>query len=219
MLRRIRGNESASVYYCLKRLEHAKIYLNAPTIKDEMTALYTNNLRHAAELQRLYSRDRPRTREIPLEKLPGLAIAMIHDPSCNPRDIFDLFGGFRIWKETHTNWARIRLVEKMAFEFSQVDFISNRVALRNVAWCIRYLHQHKVPISRLVIRVLTDIGIEGNIIEKGSVSRGRLQWVLGIIERTEGKVVAERIEAVVVNALHQERERRAREDCVRIEDL
>lgn len=215
MLRRIRG-ESDSVYYCLKRLEQAKIYLNAPTIMNEMAALYTKNLRHAAKLQRLYSRDRPRTYEIPLEKFPGLAIAMIHDPSCNPRDIFDLLGGFRVWKETHTSWARIRLVEKMAFEFSQVDFISNRVALRSIAWCIRYLNHHKVPISSLIIRVLTDIGIEGNIIEKGSISRGRLQWVLGIIERTEGKVVAERIEAVVVDALHRERERRAREDCVKI---
>lgn len=215
ILRRIRG-ESASVYYCLKRLENAKIYLNAPVLRDEMAALYTSNLRHAAKLQRLYSRHRPRTQEIPLEKFPGLAIAMIHDPSCNPRAIFDLLGGFRIWKETHTNWARIRLVEKMAFEFSQVDFISNRVALRNVAWCIRYLNQHKVPISRLIIRVLTDIGIEGNIIEKGSVSSGRLQWILGIIARTEGNVVAERIEAVVVDALRQERERRAREYRVRI---
>ncbi|KFX88945.1 hypothetical protein V490_07311 [Pseudogymnoascus sp. VKM F-3557] len=215
MLRRIRGGGS-SVYYCLRRLEKAKIYLDAKTLADEMTALYSTNVRHAAKLHRLYSRGRPETCAIPLEKFPGLAIAMIHDPSCNPKDIYNLLGGFRIWKETRINKARIRLVEQMAFEFSQVDFVSNRVALRNVAWCIRYLEHHKVPISSLIVRVLTDIGIEESIMATGSVTSGRLSWVLRVIARVEGKVVAKRIEAVVVASLCREEERRAQEQCARI---
>lgn len=210
MLRRIRGG-GASVYYCLKSLEDAKIYLDAPTLTDEMTALYSTNVRQAAKLHLLYSRDRPEILAIPLELFPGLAVAMIHDPSCNPGDIFHQLGGFRIWKETHTTNARICLVERMALEFSQNNFISNRAALRNVTLCIRYLNKHRVPISSVIIRALTNLGIEGNIIEKGSISSGRLRWVLGIIAKTEGERIAKRIGAVLVTALCRETERRARE--------
>lgn len=210
MLRHIRGG-GASVYCCLKRLEDAKIYLDAPTLTDEMTALYSTNVRHAAKLHLLYSRDRPEISAIPLERFPGLAVAMIHDPSCNPGEIFHQLGGFRIWKETRTTNAKIRLVEHMALEFSQVNFISNRAALRNVALCIRYLNQHRVPVTSVVIRALTNLGIEGNIIEKGSISSGRLRWVLGIIAQTEGERIAKRIGAVLVAALCREKERRAQE--------
>lgn len=210
MLRRIRGGGS-SVYFCLRRLEDAKIYLDAPTLIDEMTALYSTNLRRAAKLYQIYSRDRPETWAIPLERFPGLVMAMIHDPSYNPRDIFNLFGGVRVWKETHTNRARISLVEKMALGFSQASFITNRVALRNFAWCLRYLSQHGAPISMDVIRALTKLGIERNIVEKGSISNGRLRWVLGIIARTEGEMVAKRMEAVITAALCREKERERRE--------
>ncbi|OBT62951.1 hypothetical protein VE03_07653 [Pseudogymnoascus sp. 23342-1-I1] len=210
MLRRIRVDGN-SLYYCLKRLEDAKIYLDAPTLSDEMTALCRINVRHAARLQYLYSRVRPEIFAIPLEHFPDLAVTMVHDQSCNPRVIFNLFGGFRVWKEARTNNARIRLVEQMALEFSRASFISNRVALRNVAWCIRYLSQYQVPISTVIVRALVNLGIEGDIIEKGSISRGKLDWVLSIVKRAKGEVVAERMRAVLVTALYQERGRQVRE--------
>lgn len=209
-LRRIRG-DSHSVYYCLKRLENAEIYLEAPTLSDEMKALSKINLHRATKLHRLYSRDRPKDLAIPLERFPFLAIAMIRDRSCNPREIFHLFGGFRIWKEPRTTIAKIKLVEMMALEFSQTNVISSRAALRNIAWCIRYLNQYKVPISKDIVRALTNLGIEGNIIERGSISSGRLHWALRIVALAEGPVVAERMRAVLVTALCRENERKARE--------
>ncbi|KFY45026.1 hypothetical protein V494_01198 [Pseudogymnoascus sp. VKM F-4513 (FW-928)] len=209
MLRRIRGGGS-SVYYCLKSLEDAKFYLDAPTLTDEMTALYSTNLRQAVTLYRRYSRERPETCAIPLECFPGLAFAVIHDPSFNPKALFDLLGGFRVWKETRTSNARTRLVEDIAFEYSQVNFITTRVALRNVAWCIRYLRQHHVPISRLTVGVITNLGIEDDIMEKGMVGSSKLRWVLDIVAETEGEAVAHRMGAVVLTALRRERERRTR---------
>ncbi|KAL5346976.1 hypothetical protein ACLOAV_008119 [Pseudogymnoascus australis] len=200
-----------AVYYCLKRLENAEIYLEAPTLSDEMKALSKINLHRATKLHRLYSRDRPKDLAIPLERFPFLAIAMIRDRSCNPREIFHLFGGFRIWKEPRTTIAKIKLVEMMALEFSQTNVISSRAALRNIAWCIRYLNQYKVPISKDIVRALTNLGIEGNIIERGSISSGRLHWALRIVALAEGPVVAERMRAVLVTALCRENERKARE--------
>lgn len=209
-LRRIRGGGDG-VYYCLKHLENAKIYLKAGTLSNEMAALSKNNVHLATKLHRLYSRNRPKSLAIPLEHFPFLAIAMIRDRSFNPRELFYLFGGVRIWKERRTTIAKIKLVELMALEFSRTNVVSSRAALRNIAWCIRYLHQHEVPISRDIVRALTNLGIEENIIERGSISSGRLYWVLRIVARAEGAVVAERMRAVLVTALLQEKERKSRE--------
>lgn len=209
ILRRLRG-VTASSYFCLRRLEDAQIYLDATILADELAALSSNNIGHARDLFDRYSKGRPPTYSLALECFPDLVVAMINS-SCNPDEIWQALGGRKIWKEERINKARIRLVKRMALEFSQAKFISTRVAFRNVVRCYRYLSYHGVPISSDIARILTYIGIERNILEKGSISRGRLHWALGIIARVEGVGIARRMETAVISAQDREKNLRTRD--------
>ncbi|KFY30296.1 hypothetical protein V493_02021 [Pseudogymnoascus sp. VKM F-4281 (FW-2241)] len=221
MLRRIRargdrGDMGDSVYYVLRRLENARIYLPASALEEEMKLLCENNVHQAAKLHLLYSKGRANDQAIPLERFPFLAIAMIHDPLCHPSQIFHLFSGYRMWRGKTKSNARLRLLEQMAFEFSQTNSISNRVALKYIAWCIRYIMQQNAPLSNKVLQALINLGVEEHMIEKGSIGYDKLRWVMDVVAQAEGIQIAKRMEAVIIAALHQKSKTGRGHSCTRI---
>jgi len=210
MLRRIRGVRRSS-YFFLRSLEDAQVYLPATVLEDEMKWLSKSDIKHARYLFDKFSTERPQTDSLGLEAFPDLAIAMIHDPTCNTDEVWRALGGRNIWLEDQISNARIDLVQRMAYEFSQTKCITSRDALRNVDKCYRYLSYHRIPISSDLARIMTHVGIERHIWQKGSVSEGRLQWILGIVARAESKRVAKILEATVVFPRDREQWHRKRD--------
>lgn len=200
MIRRVRGVGSS--YACLIRLEDAQVYLPSTILRDEMKWLSRCNLKQARTLFTKCMAERPPTASLSLEAFPELAVAVIHDPTCNAAEVWLALGGRKMWTEDQISDARIDLVQRMAYEFSQAKGITSREALRNVDKCYRYLSYHQIPMGRDFARIMTHVGLERHIREKGSISEGRLQWILGIVAQSQGRRVAKMVEAVV---LHRKR--------------
>ena len=71
------------------------------------------------------------------------------------------------------------------------------MALRNLTRCYHYLCYHKVDLPAEISQLITKVGLERNILEKGAISNGRLDWVLGIVSRAESVRKADLIEEVL----------------------
>ena len=193
ILRGIRGSGSLSVFHCLRDLEKAQIYLRASTLGKEVDKLVKSHPVEARALFDMYSTRQ--TDALGLEDFPNLAKAVIEDGM--PDEIWKAMGGEKMWQEKRLSEARIDLVLKIALRFAQADGLTSRMALRNLTRCYHYLCYHKVDLPAKISQLITKVGLERNILEKGAISNGRLDWVLGIVSRAESVRKADLIEEVL----------------------
>lgn len=193
VLRGIRGPESLSLFYCLRDLEKSHIYLRASTLRKEVDELVKSYPAEARALFYMYS-TRP-TDALGLDEFHGLAKAIIEDGK--PDEIWKALGGDKIWQEKRISEARIDLVLQIALRFAQAEGMTSRMALRNITRCYHYLCYHKVDLPAEISQLITKVGLERNILEKGAISNGRLDWVLGIVSRAESVRKADLIEEVL----------------------
>ena len=193
MLRCIRGPESLGIFHCLRGLEQAQIYLRASTLAKEIDGLVKTHPTEARTLFDMYS-SRP-IDALGLEEFPGLAKTIVEHGK--PDDIWNAMGGDKMWQEKRISEARIDLVLQIALKFAQAEGMTSRMALRNLTRCYHYLCYHKVNLPAEISQLITKVGLERNILEKGAISNGRLSWVLGIVSRAESVRKADLIEEVL----------------------
>lgn len=193
MLRGIRGSESLSIFHCLRGLEKAQIYLRASTLVKEIDGLAETHPTEARTLFHMYA-SRP-TDALGLEEFPGLAKTIVEHG--RPDEIWNAMGGDKMWQEKRISETRIDLVLHIALKFAQAEGMTSRMALRNLTRCYHYLCYHKVDLPPEISQLITKVGLERNILEKGAISNGRLDWVLGIVSRAESVRKADLIEEVL----------------------
>lgn len=202
VLRSIRG-ASLSTFHCLRDLEKAGLCLRVTTLRKEVNELAEAYPAEARVLCDMYaSRQRD---ALGLEYFPEVANAIIEGGS--PDEIWQAMGGNNMWQERSISEVRIDLVRRIALRFAQAEGISSRVALRNLTRCYHYLSYHKVDIPAEISQLITKVGLERNILEKGAISNGRLDWILGIVANAEGVRKADLIDEVLHRRKEMERNR------------
>jgi hypothetical protein len=128
---------------------------------------------------------------------------MILDPSIPLHHIWGVLG-IRMYEYASKNQGirrkgrsgfaedKVQLVDDMAGWFLRAPRVSNRMALRHVSQCIRYLEEHNVRLSSQVLLALTQIITEDLAVGKPGRTQ-RLRWLLSVICKHSGVEAAEMV--------------------------
>ena len=95
-------------------------------------------------------------------------------------------------KQEHVN-----LVHLVAYACARSLHITNRAAFRRVWECYRFLQDRGAPLSPLMSRAFVKAGLSRPLKQGERVSATKIRYVLGIVERLEGKGMAGRIDELV----------------------
>jgi hypothetical protein len=165
-------------------------------------------------------------RRVRLDWIPNFVIALINDRSITPKQIWELLRipiyedlprSQRHFQPTPLSPTMIDLVHKMTLAFAHSEARPARVAVRNVLQCLYHLRVHRAPIGQEVSRAMSRVGITEDINNGRWVRDERLRYTLDLVNKVEGKDVAEKVDATVVNwrlYLSEKEARRKREGNV-----
>ncbi|EDO00411.1 predicted protein [Sclerotinia sclerotiorum 1980 UF-70] len=93
--------------------------------------------------------------------------------------------------------ARVELVHELAKAFAHHKVKNPRQALRNVTQCWHYLRAHNVEPTSEISRAVTQVGIIADIRDGNWGRTERVRWVLEVIEKAEGREVADAVRRAV----------------------
>jgi len=199
-LLRFLGQPSAILRVARYLREH-NIHLEYTIWAAEVNAHVKTNLPLAYELFKLDTRLR-------LENCPGLAEAIITDPSLETIDIFQLLKRQprTIGSVPHTTHPeqllsitpeRVSLLHKMALAFADAPHLNPRQAYRKVTRIAQYFRDRPDLLRPDMSNALATAGIL-RYLEAGMwVSTVRFNYVMGMVRGLEGEAIAQELDRVV----------------------
>lgn len=178
---------------------------------DNRFALRTYNLSHSLD---------DGVRPIRISFLQTFVITLINDPNINPTRIWAMLNipiyarlppSRRCPQSQRLSPAMVKMINAMALEFARCEFRSKRVALRHVMNCLHHLSIHKARVTSELSKALAHIGITREMQDCRFVGQERLHYIISMIEKIEGRDVAERVDGIVFDWRSYFTEKAARE--------
>jgi hypothetical protein len=187
---------------------HLKLPISTLAFSIQMTGKYNSLL--AIDTYRLHFNLRPTHgcyRRLPWHFVHQFFTNLIRDPKVEPHVIWGLLG---IPYQENRRIPRLRtrsislrndsinLINHVAMEFAQCGSRSTRVALRNTERALGHLQHKSTPILPEISMALVHVGITREIKAGQFIRQERLRYLLSVVEKVEGKNVADHVEDVVL---------------------
>ena len=156
-----------------------------------------------------------------VDLIPNFIMALINHKGITPKHIWEIlkipvYEDFprsqRHFQSSPLSQTMIDLLHKMALAFAYSDARPPRVALRNVLQCLYHLRLHRAPIGTDLSKAATHVGISEDISKGKWIRQDRLRYVLHLINEVEGKDVAAKADATVLDWRMYMTEKQAREN-------
>jgi hypothetical protein len=214
------------VYKILSRMNNLSLKVPATCLARSIDTMSSHDVHLALKIFSLRKVMLLGDRRFRLDWIPDFIIALINDRSVEPKRIWEILGipiyEYRPRFQRHFQpralpQTMIDLLHRMALAFAQSPARPTRVAVRNVLQCLYHLRLHRAPISPELARAMSSAGITREIIAGQWIREDRLHYTLVLIDELEGKEVADKVDATVLNwrqHLSEKQARRAREGNV-----
>lgn len=193
------------VYTILLRMRNLGMKLPATILRQsvEIISKYDNSLAiRTYRLRFLLHKDRLLNAQF----LGIFVTALINDPKIHPARIWAFLNIPMYEKLPHSgrhftreplHECMVEVISIMASEFARCEFRPRRVVLRNVLNCLYHLRLHNAKITPELSKALAHIGITREIRGGQYVGQERLRYIISMIEKIEGKRVAQQVDGIV----------------------
>jgi hypothetical protein len=182
-----------AIYQVIGQLHRDGIYTTTSIISLAIRAVADVRPRLGYEI---YTMSRRRGARIMLKDHSGLVLGLISETSIPPIMIWNALS-IPSKSKVQLSPQILELVGNMAIAFAWSTTRPSRVSLRNVIKCLHILRVHNAPLTSDITQAITHAGLTRRLIEGGFVSLDRLKWALDLIERVEGKEVAETVDEII----------------------
>lgn len=179
---------------------HVQFQYNARVIKQEILRyLFIGKSRIAYKIFQSYH-------HLALEHVPELAEIIISRPHIHPDAALKYWLCRRKWlghtKEFSQDRAllrnmRVEILNRMALAYSKASHLSPRMAFGRVHYCYLSLRRERLPLRSDMTRALTSAGVIRYLQAGKWVSTVRFTWILGLVRKTEGEEVADKLDRMV----------------------
>ena len=104
---------------------------------------------------------------------------------------------FRTVKRCSLSKRQIDMVHSVAHALAHSSQLTSRMAFRRVWLCYRFLRDRMAPLAPTLSRAFVHAGVVRPIRERVWISTAKFKYVLELVERLEGKAVAEQLDRIV----------------------
>lgn len=195
------------VYGVLARMKDLGLKLPRDIIGPTIEMMSRCDLRLAYRIHNLFYSGLIYGKGLQPHQNPNFILSMVNDHECPTPRIWRVMGipYYNLLppsKRTKFSGRRlspatIELVTKVAIAFAHTKARSQRVAFRNVIQCLHHLRRHNAPITPALTRAISHAGFTRKILDGRWISKELLNWVLRLIEVTEGTKIAVTIDRAV----------------------
>ena len=209
------------VYTILSRMNDLGLKVPANCLGRSIDTMKNYDVRLALKTFHLHKVMLIDEKPVRLDWIPNFIIALINHRGITPKHIWKILGipvyeslprSQRHFERSPMSETMRDLLHKMALAFAYSDARPPRVALRNVLQCLYHLRVHRAPIGPELSRAVTRIGITDEIGNGKWIRQERLRYALHLINELEGKDVAKKADATVLNWRIYLSEKQAREN-------
>lgn len=196
------------VYSILSRMNDLGLKVPVSYLRQSIVTMSNYDARLALKTFHLHKEMLLGDSQIKVDWIPNFVIALINDRGIPPKHIWEILKipiyeklpkSERKFQRLPLSQTMIELIHKMALAFAYSEARPPRVALRNVLQCLYHLRVHRAPIGSELSRAVTHIGITDEINKGQWIRQERLRYALHLINEVEGKEIAAKADATVLN--------------------